>query len=462
MKKPILAVTSGALAALSFPTPGLWPLSFVAWVPLLIALRDVAPREGARLGMIAGATFFAIVLRWVAPLSSIGFVVLVAYVASFVALFGAAAALLRGKLRVAVPAAWVALEWTRGWVFTGFGWAGLGYALPPSMSGLAAFGGVPLLSLVIIATNVAIAEALSGQRRAFAVAALPLVLLIGRSPRYDGTLRVAAINAAIEPRTVRADVHGSLNAYAALSDGAASSQPALLIWPETALPAPLDVPGATPIRAMSLSRRVREVWRAPLLLGVPTRATERTFYNAGAFVDGERATIVYRKRRLVPLGELDVAGFSRVLPGPTLVPGEGSIGAVEVSGAHVGVLICFEDLFADDALSRARSADVLVVLTNDAWLGSTGAAQHLAVTAMRAIETGRTIVRAANRGATTILDARGVPVVPPQLGAAAVVGDAPRSNDTTVYARAPDLVPFAACAVALFSIALRLSRREIA
>jgi len=451
VKKSLLAVASGALAALSFPSASLWPLAFVAWAPLLYALSDVTPRIGARLGMLAGLTFFAMVLHWIAPLSAIGLVVLCVYLASFVALFGAAAALLRQP--VAIVAAWVALEWLRGWVFTGFGWGSLGYALPPWLSGLAALGGVPLLSLVIIATNVA------WSRRRFVVAlALPLLLLFHRSPRTEGTLRVVAINAAIQPRG--GDVHGALTAHATLTDQSAHERPALFVWPETAVPAPLDVPGATPIRAMSLSRRSREVWHAPVLLGVPAPAAEGAFFNSAALVDAAGARIVYRKRRLVPLGELDVAGFSRVLPGPTLVPGDGPSAQLEVSGARVGVLICFEDLFADDALARARDSELLVVLTNDAWLGPTGAQQHLAIARARAIESGRAIVRAANRGATTILGADGRDLVTPITSAGAAIGEAPRSNEVTLYARAPEVVPFVTCAIVLFALARELSRRR--
>lgn len=445
MKNLLLAALSGLLAALALPSPGLWPLAFVAWVPLLVALDE--RRDGARLGLCAGVVFFGVSLRWVALLSVPGFIALVVYLSFWIAAFGALA---KHVPRLALPFAWVALEWTRGWAFSGFGWASLGYALPPSLAGLAAIGGLALLSLAIVATNVAIAS------RSFVALIFPALLLLGPRVTTEGTLRVAAINAGVGPHEKWNNIHGAMTAHAALTDRIAPSKPALYVWPETAIPAALDVPGATPIRSMALTRRVREVWGAPLLLGIPEPAGA-SFYNAAALVDGERVSVVYRKRRLVPFGERAALGFAPVLPGPKFVPGEGPRAPLVIDGARLSILICFEDLFADDALARARDSDVLVVLTNDAWLGSAGAAQHLAITRLRAIEVGRSIVRAANRGATTAIDPSGRSLAPE---GEAVVTDVPRSRARTLYSRAPDLLPLTCVAVALGALAWTTSRRR--
>jgi apolipoprotein N-acyltransferase len=272
------------------------------------------------------------------------------------------------------------------------------------------------------------------------------------------------VNAAIAPDDKWDNVHGSINAHTLLTDRIVASRPSIIVWPETAIPAPLDVPGALPIRAMSLSRRVREVWGAPLLVGVPEHATATAFHNVATLIDGERATVVYRKRRMVPFGETSVGHFGRVLPGPELVAGGGVSAPIVIDGAKLGVLICFEDLFADDAIARAREAEVLVVLTNDAWLGASGAEQHLAISTMRAIESGRSIIRAANRGVTTVLDPHGRMVGSPTRAAGAIIADAPRASATTLFARSPDALPFAAWAFALLSLAGSLSgrRRELA
>ncbi len=466
----LVAAGSGAIAALAFPTPGLWPLVLVAWAPVFVLARGGTLRDAARYGAFAALAFYLVLLRWMAPLSVVGFVATSAWLALFVTLSFAVVPWLARAVHgpIAIAAAWVALDWTRGWAFGGFGWGSLGYALAarPELARAAAFGGLTLVTFAIVLVNVALAEAWmfrDARARAAALAGLALAIVaLGwtRSPTTAGALRVAVVDASIAPAAKWGEngVYLSFNGHALLTDRASTSKPALIVWPETALPVPLDSVGAMPVRAMSLVRRVRESWRAPLLLGVPEATGDgKTFKNSAVLVRADAPPeIVYRKRRLVPFGESSVGTLPRLLPGPELVPGDGGA-AIVVDGARVSVLICFEDLFAEDALLRARDGELIALLTNDAWLGESGALQHHQVAVLRAIESGRTIVRAANRGQTTIIDAlgRSLPSGPVVVGAAA------RSNDVTIYARAPDALPIAAWLVAAMTLATVLSRREV-
>lgn len=483
-----LAFGSGAVGALAFPQPGLWPLSFVAWAPLLVVLHRARARDGALFGFVAGVAFFGVALRWLIALTVLGWVALSVAMAAYLAAFGAATAVLlarpRVAMRVAVPATWVALEWIRGWLFTGFGWAAVGYSLAPAprLLQLAALGGVPLLSFAIIGCNQALASAWCARERngwtatrvPLAVAAGVIVLMLAhgswvlsRPLDSHGELRAAVVQADMDPdaKWARGGAYESGQRYVRLTDEAARARPQLIVWPETAIPAPLDGARRLQLKTRGLRRRVREHWGAPLLFGVPERApgTRNKFYNTAVLypLRGEPPP-AYRKRRLVPFGEYrpELLSFiGRVDRGPEAARGDGGR-PFDVNGAWVAVLICFEDVFPSEGVARSADADVLAVITNDGWFGASGIAQHFDIAVLRAVETRRSIVRAANTGISALIDPRGRVLKRAPAGQSFAVGSVPLMRDTTVYARAPDLVPMLALAGALVALGFAIAARR--
>jgi apolipoprotein N-acyltransferase len=479
-----LSVLSGALAALAFPTPGFWILAFVAWAPFLIAVGRGGVKAGAACGAAGGFTFFAVLLRFLAPLTLPGWLALAAWLATFILIAGALSALLlRGPrvMHALVPFVWVAAEWGRGQLSVGFEWGAMGYALAaaPWLAQLAAVGGVPLLSLGILAANLAAARAAEAAlRRAWRpafvgllatvapVGALAALGLAVPGPTIVGSLRLAVIDAAIDPHEKWSDsgIWVAMKRYSSLTDSIASRAPALILWPETAIPAPLEAPGSRlAIRTRALERRVAEVWRAPLLLGIPASVpgSPESFWNAVALVSAEAGTaIVHRKRHLVPFGEYSpLPSLARVVPGPAFVPGDGGP-ATSVAGARIGTLICFDDVTPYEAIERAADADVLAVVTNDAWFGEAGAAQHHGIAVLRAIETRRSIARAANGGVSGAIDPSGRTIVAAQHGPAALVAEVPRASGTTLHARAPYIIPVLSLVLVALSLALTYRQRE--
>jgi apolipoprotein N-acyltransferase len=489
------AIVAGLAAALAFPTPGVVPLSFVAWAPLLVALAGATPAQGAALGLTAGSVFFGLVLRWVPSLSAPLWIAGSLYLSVYVAAFGAIAARLWHGPRAAVlaiPAVWVTLEWMRGWMFGGFPWAELGTALAtePRLLSLAGVGGVALLSLAIVTCNLAVAVAAhaawsgahaAAARAALLAAAIPALLVVhamwssspeGATQRSgeqasadDATaarsLTVVLVGGDNDPRVETAgNAFGRvLQGYVAKTDRAFEAGRAdLAIWPETALPHPLEESGLA-IHARALRQRIADHWHAPLLFGVPVAAEAGKLWNE-AQLWSERDITHYQKLRLVPLGEHEIelpfAGrIAKVLPGPDVAEGQGGAPFV-VGGVSLGVLLCFEDLFSADVLGRAEASDALVILTNDAWLGDVGAAQHLAVAALRAVESGRWIARVANGGQTAIIDPHGR-IAPAALEPQTLYA----AQGRTFHARAPWLVPalcLAATAAALATTWIRPSR----
>jgi apolipoprotein N-acyltransferase len=487
-----LSALSGALAALAFPTPGIWMLAFVAWAPFLVAVGRGGAWAGAACGAAGGFTFFAILLRFLAPLTLAGWLALAAWLALFIMIAGALSAiLLRGPLvaRVLVPVAWVAAEWARGRLSVGFEWGAMGYVLAaaPALAQLAAVGGVPLLSLAILGSNLAAARAaeaaLRRQWRPALVGLMAMVAPIGAlaalgwlvpGPTIVGSVRVAVVDAAIDPRAKWSDsgIWLAMTRHSSLTDSIAARAPDLILWPETAIPTPLEAPGSTlAIRTRALERRVAEVWRAPLLLGIPAVVSgsgseagpgagqPEAYWNAVALVSPDRSTaIVHRKRNLVPFGEYSPhPSLDRVVPGPAFVPGDGGP-ATSVAGAHVGILICFDDVMPYEAIERAAGADVLAAVTNDAWFGEAGAAQHHAIAVLRAIETRRSVARAANGGVSGAIDPSGRTIAAARQGPTALVADVPRASGMTLYARAPDVVP--TLSFVLVALSLALTRRR--
>ena len=477
-----LSALSGVLAALAFPAPGIWMLAFVAWAPFLIAVGRGGAWAGALCGAAAGFTFFAVLLRFLAPITLAGWLALSAWLAIFIMIVGALGALfLRGPrvVRVLVPVVWVAAEWARGQLSAGFEWGAMGYALAaaPSLAQLAAVGGVPILSLGILAANLAAAraveaasrsawrQAVAGLMATFApVGALAALGLLVPGATIVGALRVAVVDAAIDPHAKWTDsgIWAAMTRHSALTDSIAAQAPAVILWPETAIPTPLEAPGTTmAIRTRALERRVAEVWRAPLLVGIPATVpgNPEAYWNAVALVSPDSGTaIVHRKRNLVPFGEYSPhPTLARVVPGPAFIAGDGGP-AAQVAGARVGILICFDDVTPHQALERAADADVLAVVTNDAWFGDVGAAQHHAIAVLRAIETRRSIARAANGGVSGAIDPSGRTIMDARRGPVALVVDVPRASGMTLYARAPDVIPV--LSLVLVALALVLTRRR--
>lgn len=504
--RPALGATVAGLAAsIAFPPFGCVPIAFVAWAPLFLALEGATLVEGLALGFTAGTVFFAVLLLWLSALSVPLWIAVSLYLALYVAAFGAIATRLWSgprAARLALPAAWVALESMRGWLFGGVPGAELGMALAPIpwLLPLASAGGVAVLSLAIVACNQAVAAAANAVQRGAPFEAtravslaitIPLALTLpalrvmpasGHPSRVSAGipagagldvgpgepgldvaivergLDIAMIGGDTDPRVAATgDAFGrAILDYVAKTDRACEAGPVdLVIWPETALPRPLEVDGLA-IHARALRQRIEQRWQASLLLGVPVAADTNGFWNE-AQLWSPVGVARYQKRRLVPFGEyapeLPLVGkLPRVLSGPELVPGADGDPVVPflVAGVKLGVLICFEDLFSADVLERAAASDALVVVTNDVWLGETGAAQHLSVAVLRAVETGRWVARVANRGASVVIDPSGRPT-PATLAPQRL----PATDGRTLFAAAPDLVPWIALGVTIAALAAR-------
>lgn len=479
----LLAVASGLLSAAAFPSWDLGWLAFVGWVPLILCVREARLREAAGLGYAAGLAFYLATVWWVVntmttyggmplALSLVALVLLCAILAGYTAAFTWLLAV--GRQRLAIPegltpllaaALWTALEFLRTHLFSGFPWALLGYTQyrQPSVRLLAAAIGVYGISALVVLVNAALAGIIVSllRRRAGDTGWAWHALLVGlvalgtlgyaRGMWRDVTggppIRVGVLQGNID-QSVKWDRRHqgrTLEIYERLARLAAAERPALIVWPETALPFFLR-------REPELGPRVQRLVAdtgVPMLIGSPDAGEDGLLYNTAFFL-GPDGTVLgrYDKRHLVPFGEY--VPLQRVFFFlHRLVTGIGDFGwgrvatVFQAAGHRFSVMICYEVIFPAEVREFTRAgAEFLVNITNDAWFGRSGAPyQHLAMAAMRAVENGSYLVRAANTGVSAIVAPTGAIIAAtPLFVETHVVGTIHARMGSTPYVRYGEIV----------------------
>ena len=442
----LLSILSGLLLTAGFPKPDLFYLAWIAWIPLLAAVRGKSAGTAFRLGYICGFVHYGTSLYWVCyvvdhygglglPLSFGVLLILCAYLGVYPALFALAAKRLEERPLLWVfllPAVWVTIEWIKAHAVTGFPWGNLGYTQTAftQLAQVADVTGVYGVSWLVVLGNTALAACFMAPRlRAGVLVAVPLV---GAAVLY-GHFRLAAVERmqdAAGPWTVGV-VQGNidqsrkwdpvfqqetLSRYRDLSLGAAAGvpRPELLVWPETAVPFLYGVEEKLTAQVNATAGEAG----VPLLFGSPavTWLNGKTrLLNRAYLLDLENHRLsAYAKQHLVPFGEY--VPYQKVLFFvQRLVEAAGDFAAgtdsapLRLNGRSVGVLICYEGIFPDLARNAVeRGATALVNITNDAWYGRTSAPyQLLQMARWRAIEFRVPLIRAANTGVSAVVDATG-------------------------------------------------------
>ena len=426
------AFIAGAAAVLGFSPFDFFPATLAALAVLVhLWLRAASPRAAFGLGFFFGLGLYGAGVSWVyislnrfgampMPLAAIATLCFCAFLALFPALAGwvqarvardsSAPPALRAMLLI--PAVWVLQEWSLSWFLTGFPWLALGYtAIDDPLSGYAPLGGVYAVSLALaVAAGLLWCIAL-GHARRVAVAALGLVLACGYGLRSaDWTapagepLRVALIQGNV-PQQMKFDparYERTLDTYARLAEGSSAR---LIVLPETALPRFLDLVDPAYLQRLKAAA-VRN--GGDLLLGVPVRNATGGYLNSVISL-GVSPSASYDKVHLVPFGEFVPPGFGwivRVLSIPLADFARGSTRQrpMAVAGQRVAANVCYEDAYGAEIIRQLPEATLLVNVSNVAWFGdSLAPAQHLQIARMRALETGRVYLTAANTGITAAI-----------------------------------------------------------
>jgi len=481
----VMAVFSGLVLALAFPRPDLYVFAWVALVPLLIFMEQ---RPFAS-GFCAGIAFFAPVLYWLnivmttfgglpPVFSFLAYLFLLVYLSCYFGLATWLSCQLKAyralPFFVTMPFVWVALEYLRGHLLTGFPWALLGYSQQNFSTVIqsADVTGVYGVSFLLIAVNCALAGLLSGTKNRWRWVGAVFVLLMTVIHLGYGFWR-ASLPLEERSETLRVSlIQGNIDQaqkwspdqrqYQLLSQQALQQPVDLLIWPEAATPFFLQDETEAAVQV----RRLPGQLQTPLLLGSPAyqvlEGERYKYYNSAFLLQPEQASMQRSdKVHLVPFGEYVPLGRLLAFIDKLVVGvgdfSPGKIKPLVLNADPLGTLICYEVIFP--ALARdyvLKGSRLLVNMTNDAWFGRSSAPyQHLAMARFRAIENRIWLARAANTGISAFISPAGrvVSTIPlfESLYLSATVG---LGAQVTFYTRFGDLFSHVCLAVGFVFVAL--------
>jgi apolipoprotein N-acyltransferase len=490
----IAALVAGALPTLAFPEPSWWWLAWVGLVPALLVVR-AAPdaREAARRAWAAGTGFFIAAQHWLAPNAGPALVLLGLLLgAVWIPVGRLVHGLLGGRpdarrvlaAGLAIPAVWVAGEFVRSWEALGGPWALLGASQwnRPEVLALASLGGVWLPGALLVAANVAIValvvQLLPGRaagsgggerssRAAVPVAAGLLTVAAASGPVWRTVAPEPAVERTVvvvgaQPGVVH-DAGARFAASEAITERWGGAPPDLVVWGESSV-------GFDLARRPDLSRRIRRLSRrvgAEILVNTDARRPGGGIYKSSVLVAAEGVAGRYDKMRLVPFGEylpfrFALGWVSRFTRAADEDRGRGrSLEVLEAEAVRVGPLVCFELAFSDlgRRLTRMGAEVIVAQSSTSTFQGSWAPEQHTTLAAVRAVETGRSVVHATLSGVSSAFDPQARRLA--WLGTrrrGAYAAEVPVAVGTTPYVRFGDWVPAVAFGGLLVAAAVRTVR----
>lgn len=426
------APISGILFTLAFAPFNYSCLALPALAFLFAAWRNISAKRAALRGYLFGLGAFASGVSWVyISMHDFGGVAVLtaglmsALFAAFWALFPALAGYLSVKMKgpgwvLSTPLVWMLVEYFRGyWVLNGFPWLQIAYSqMETPLAGYIALLGVYGTGFIVALSASMGVAVFTGSKKVWPIALL--IVLWGAGGWLKHQTWTHQIGPPIQVSMIQGNIAqdqkwrpenkvATLLKYKKMTEQHWDS--AIVIWPETAIPVYLD--------------QVKEVFLAPLandaklhntdlIVSVPVQE-QAPVKNFNAAITLGKEAGMYRKIHLLPFGEYlplqPLSGF--VLDMINIKLGNFSPGAVNqplmtAGGYRFITLICYEDAFGDLSIHGLADAAFLVNLTNDGWFGdSIEPHQHLQMARMRAIETGRFLLRSTNTGATAIVSPTG-------------------------------------------------------
>ena len=460
------AGVAGLLLPLAFSPFDLFPLAILSPALLFMIWHGASPGRAAFRGFLFGLGMFGMGVSWVyvslhlygnmpAPLAGFAVFLFVAGLSLYPTLLGWLQARFFPKPGPWHPlfvlsSLWVLFEWMRGWFLTGFPWLHLGYSqVATPLAGYAPWFGVYGVSFLCALSAALLAVGVRMPDK-FLKLFFPLLILVWAAgwaagkvewvEPLDKPLQVTLIqgNVPLESKWQPAARRVIMDRYASLSAQAPRSD--LIVWPESAIPVTRDEidPGY-----LENLQRLSRTTGTDFLIGIVERdKNTRRYYNSVISVSPQPGT--YRKQHLVPFGEyppLDPL-FRWLMRNLQIPMSDFSAGPADqlplmAAGHKIGVSVCYEDAFGEEVIRALPQASLLVNVSEDAWFGDSIAPhQRLQMARMRALETGRPMLRAANTGPSAVIDHRGEVVArSPQFQAHALTATVRPMRGVTPYVR---------------------------
>ncbi len=447
--KPVALLLLGALSVLGFAPFYFYPASIISLVGLFYFWHlSYTPKQAAFAGFIYGLGMFGAGIYWIyislyqfggmpSLMAALCTFILCAFLALFPAAVGALSVWISGvslsakqgrTMLIAIPVFWALTDWIRSWIFTGFPWLSIGYSQVPysPLAGYMPIVGVYGVSLitVFIASLLGLwlanrfihqTHALNWRRNAIAVLLLiwvsgSLLKMVEWTAPKGLPTSVALLQGNIS-QDIKWAPEVAEQILTKYLDMAEVSSAKLIIMPETAMPV---LSSELPELLIKRLKQHAIKNKGDILMGLVERENGEYFNSMMSI--GSAPTSVYRKSHLVPFGEFiplkSALGwiYRDWLNMPLSDLSRGSIHQqpMPIAGQKVAVNICYEDVFGEEIIRQLPQATLLVNVSNDAWYGESLAAyQHMQFSQARALETGRTILRATNTGATAMINPHG-------------------------------------------------------
>lgn len=470
----LLALAAGAAMPLGFSPFDLWPVPMLAIGIIFLLTRTLPVRVATLCGLLFGIGMFGAGTSWIyvsihefgaaSPMLAgllTGLLVLGISALMIMPVFLLYSGLNQRKARqgagnklhpwqqaLLFSSLWVLFEWVRSWLLTGFPWLLSGYALLDTpFADLAPVTGTYGLSLLMVTTACLLFALMIPAKQQRTPNRIALLIALGcwglawplaniQWTEKTGELSFSAVQGNI-PQTLKWDpdyIHATINTYIGLSEDLWEQE--LVIWPENAIPLLYSqVPGLM----SHLDQQARQ-HNSTLILGMPVddhSGSVTRYYNTilsmGEGYSSAKESGRYDKQKLVPFGEyvpmesmlrglidffnLPMSDFSR---------GDSEQTLLRAGDVKIAPYICYEVVYPDFAAKMARESELLITISNDTWFGqSIGPIQHFQIARMRALETGRYMIRATNDGITALINEKGD-----------VVEDIPRFTSGVLSSRA--------------------------
>jgi apolipoprotein N-acyltransferase len=460
-----LSAGAGALLATSFAPLNWWPLAILSPALLMWLWQGATPRVAAWLGFWFNAGTFAAGTYWlyisirifgqaplaIAVLLMVALIVIMGLYHAALGYFVARWLPAKGAVRwlLGIPAAWLLIEWWRGWFLSGFSWLSLGYSQTDTwLASYAPIVGVYGISAILLLSAGALMAVIHGTPRvriagAIVFAAPWLAALALRQVEWTSpsgppvSVAVVQGNISQEQKWLDDNQDAILKLYRDLTEKTLGTR--LIVWPESAVP---DLANNQIPYISELYHEAR-AHDSALVFGI-LRESDVGEHYFNSVLSLDKTVGWYDKDHLVPFAEFfPVPGFVRSwlrlmsLPYSDFTRGGANQPPLSAAGLELGATVCYEDAYGSAMLGVLRKATALVNVTNDAWFGhSTARYQHFEIARMRALEAGRYMIRAANNGVSGVIGPHGeVVALAPEFQTYVLHSSVTPRSGLTPYAR---------------------------